>query len=42
MESVRREGTEAVKIKVTRSKSTVMDSLPEDIRRKLDEMRRGQ
>jgi len=42
MEAVRTEGAETVRKQVVRSKSTVMDSLPEDIRMKLDRMRRGQ
>ena len=41
MESVRKEGSQSVKAQVVRSKSTVMDRLPEAIRRQLDEMRKG-
>ena len=41
MESVRKEGSAAAKTQVTRSKSTLMDRLPEDIRKRLDDMRRG-
>lgn len=40
MDSVRREGAGAAAAR-QRSRSTLMDRLPEDIRRRLDDMRRG-
>ena len=41
MDSVRREGA-ATATAQRRSRSTLMDRLPEDIRRRLDDMRRGE
>lgn len=41
MDSVRREGAAAQTVQ-RRSRSTLMDRLPEDIRRRLDDMRRGE
>lgn len=41
MDSVRRDGTAAAAAQ-RRSRSTLMDRLPEDIRRRLDDMRRGE
>lgn len=41
MDSVRREGAAAQTVQ-RRSRSTLMDRLPDDIRRRLDDMRRGE
>ena len=42
MESVRREGSQKAQSVHVLNRNPVMDRLPEDIRRRLDEMRRGQ
>lgn len=41
MESVRKEGVAAVQAPAVRPRNTVMDRLPEDVRRRLEEMRKG-
>lgn len=41
MESVRKEGAAVVQKPAVRTRNTVMDRLPEEVRRRLEEMRKG-